>query len=104
MSTISETMTLREQVEEALERLSRLLMAHAVVTGGSEQEEEEMARKQETARFLGQVTAAWAQLPDEALPETGVGFGSTVLVEDADIGHLEVLVEGDAQRLVSVGG
>lgn len=89
MSMMSGAVTLREQVEEALERLSRLLMAHAVVSGGSEQEEADVAQTRETARFLGQVTAGWAQLPEEALPEGAAGFGSTVTVEDADHGTRE---------------
>lgn len=80
---------LREQVEEALERLSRLLVAHV----GEEAEmrntrpsSAELLAVQRTVRFLGQLTAAWSSLPADALPATGAGFGSTVVVEDTDQG------------------
>ena len=73
------TVDLREQVEAALERLSRLLFQHA---GASESTAAgELDRLQQLARFLGQVAAGWPNVPAEALRDDGAaGFGSTVTV------------------------
>jgi hypothetical protein len=84
--------TLREDVSDALERLSQLLVTHtpgemAVIepaptaTG--------LKHVQETVRFFGQVIAGWGDIPDNAVPPSGAGFGSTVLVEDLDRGVRE---------------
>jgi transcription elongation GreA/GreB family factor len=74
------TQDLRERVEEALERLSRLLLEHAGAPGSAAGAEVERLR--ELARFLGQVVAGWPNVPAEALPAEGAGFGSTVTVLD----------------------
>lgn len=68
---------LREQVEEALERISRLVVRPARGSGNGHASE-----LQDVVRFLGQVTAGWTNLPPEALPAQGAGFGSRVRVED----------------------
>ena len=76
---------LRHAVNEALEALSRRLVAHR----GSTLREWEAAMQtpavqsmQQAARFLGQVAAAWTQVTDEDVPSDRAGFGSTVVVED----------------------
>lgn len=78
---------LRDGVAEALERLSQLLMAHTareVSVAEPDQASPGMKDVQETVRFLGQVIAAWAEIPDDALSPRGAGFGSTVVVHDLD--------------------
>lgn len=84
--------TLQEGVAEALERLSQLLVAHAtrnVMTAEPNLTIASITATQEAVRFLGQVTAAWPEVPDGALPPRGAGFGSTVVVEDLDEGVRE---------------
>lgn len=84
--------TLQQGVAEALERLSQLLVAHAtrdVMAAEPDQIVPSITAAQEAVRFLGQVTAAWADVPDGALPPRGAGFGSTVVVEDLDEGVRE---------------
>jgi transcription elongation GreA/GreB family factor len=79
---------LKEQVEQALERLSQLLLAHTRENlaggGGAGEDTAEIERIGRMTRFLGQVRAAWLDLPENALPLEGAGFGSSVLVEDLD--------------------
>lgn len=80
---------LREQVEQVLERLSRRLVTHAPAAADSRNggpASAELLAMQRNVRFLGQLTAAWASLPAEALPAVGAGFGSTVDVEDVEDG------------------
>jgi transcription elongation GreA/GreB family factor len=81
--------SLREQVADALERLSRVLLEYSRETLPIERRSEtllptEIARIQDTVRFLGQVVAGWGELPEQAIPEEGAGFGSVVVVEDID--------------------
>jgi hypothetical protein len=81
--------SLREQVADALERLSRVLLEYSRETLPLEGRSEallptEIVRAQDTVRFLGQVVAGWGELPEEAIPEAGAGFGSVVVVEDVD--------------------
>jgi transcription elongation GreA/GreB family factor len=91
---VATPLRLRDEVDEALERLSQLLVRHgrntlkaaADDTGAGPQA---LARIQETVRFLGQVASGWQNLPDEALPGDGAGFGSTVVVDDLDLGGRE---------------
>lgn len=81
---------LKEQVEDALERLSQLLPAHTRqkprAQGAAVRDSVEIERVRRTIRFLRQVRAAWVDLPENALPLEGAGFGSTVVVEDLDHG------------------
>ena len=84
--------TLHEEVAEALERLSQLLVTHAsrdVMTAEPRPAAPTIEAAQEAVRFFGQVAAAWADVPDGALPPTGAGFGSAVVVEDVDQGVRE---------------
>lgn len=84
--------TLREDVSDALERLSQLLVAHTargVTAADTAPAAPGLKHVQETVRFLGQVVAAWADIPDNAVPPIGAGYGSTVLVEDLDRGDRE---------------
>ncbi|MGH7465862.1 MAG: GreA/GreB family elongation factor, partial [Longimicrobiales bacterium] len=86
------TAALHDEVAEALERLSQLLVSHTsrdVMAVEPGPEEPTLAAAQEAVRFLGQVAAAWADVPDGALPATGAGFGSAVVVEDLDEGVRE---------------
>jgi transcription elongation GreA/GreB family factor len=85
------TRTLRDNVSDALERLSRLLVRHATpgMTAGDPAPATGLKYVQETVRFLGQVLAAWGDIPENAIPPRGAGFGSTVLVEDLDRGIRE---------------
>jgi hypothetical protein len=81
--------SLREQVADALERLSRVLLEYSRERLPLEDRSEallptEIVRVQDTVRFLGQVVAGWGELPEEAIPEEGAGFGSVVVVEDVD--------------------
>ena len=79
--------TLHEEVAEALERLSQLLVTHTsrdVMMAEPGPAAPTIEAAQEAVRFLGQVAAAWADVPDGALPPTGAGFGSAVVVEDVD--------------------
>ena len=79
--------TLRAQLEQALERLSRTIVRHPPrMAEGGEAELSEVAHAQRLARFLGQVAAGWTEAPEEALTSAGAGLGSTVLVEDRDGG------------------
>jgi transcription elongation GreA/GreB family factor len=85
---------LRDEVDEALDRLSQLLVRQGRNTPKATGDEtcagpDRLARIQETVRFLGQVASGWHTLPDEALPADGAGFGSTVVVEDVDLGGRE---------------
>lgn len=84
--------TLHPELAATLERLSQLLMMH--VSGRMHLTERDsctpgMEEIQETARFLGQVTAAWADVTDDQLPAVGAGFGSTIVAEDMDQGVRE---------------
>lgn len=84
--------TLREEVAEALERLSQLLVVHAshdVMTAEPGPAAPAVVAAQEAVRFFGQVAAAWGDVPEGALPATGAGFGSAVIVEDLDEGVRE---------------
>jgi hypothetical protein len=86
------TRTLREDVSDTLERLSQLLVAYparGVTSADRVPAAPGLTQVRETVRFLGQVVAAWSDLPDNAIPPNGVGFGSTVLVEDLDRGVQE---------------
>lgn len=81
--------TLHEEVTKALERLSQLLVTHTsrnVMTAEPDPAAPTIRAAQEAVRFFGQVAAAWADVPDGALPPTGAGFGSAVVVEDVDQG------------------
>lgn len=91
---------LREEVDEALERLSQRLIDHGLdpmqieaghngTAPAAGSIPADVARIQAAVRFLGQVASGWQNLPDEALPGEGAGFGSTVVVEDADRGGRE---------------
>src|SRR5688500_12153109 len=78
---------LREKVADALEKVSGVLLSHAaatVHTGVTAISSKELDRAHELGRFLGQVAAAWADLPFDALPEGGAGFGSAVTALDLD--------------------
>jgi hypothetical protein len=86
------TTTLHEEVTEALERFSQLLVAHTsrdVMAAEPGSAAPAIMAAQEAVRFFGQVAAAWADVPDGALPSTGAGFGSAVVVEDLDHGVRE---------------
>jgi hypothetical protein len=66
--------SLREQVADALERLSRVLLEYSRETLPIEGRSEallptEIVRIQDTVRFLGQVAAGWGELPEQAIPE-----------------------------------
>ena len=78
-----ERVDLREQVDLALEYLSKLLQEHAA-TGSGSHASNDLDRLQALARFLGQVTAGWPNVPAGALPAEGAGFGSTVTVTDIE--------------------
>lgn len=83
--------TLREEVGDALERLSRMLLQRAPVRGGEDggagrADDAETDRIKRAVSFLGQVAAGWSQVPEVALPDEGAGFGSTVVVQDVDGG------------------
>lgn len=84
---------LKEKVEEALERLSQLLVSHSRQQLGLNPETDIASSEADSigrlTRFLGQVRAAWVDLPENAFPEEGAGFGSSVLVEDLDQGVRE---------------
>lgn len=78
---------LREAVDETLERLSQLLLTHPSRNGLGATSRNGPAGPdgiQDTVKFLGQVVAAWPDVPAGALPPAGAGFGSTVDVEDID--------------------
>lgn len=77
---------LREQVEDALERLSRMLVHSLDPQTETARVDDGLGQVRETVRFLGQVTSEWASVPPEALPAEGAAFGSEVLVEDLDQG------------------
>jgi transcription elongation GreA/GreB family factor len=84
--------TLREDVSDALEQLSQRLVAHTargVTAADPDPAAPGLKQVQETVRFLGQVVAAWADIPDNAVPSSGAGFGSTVVAEDLDHGDRE---------------
>ena len=84
---------LQQEIVETLERLSRLLVPHVAAGDGGK----EAARTscgdagtiKEAVRFLGQVASCWSLVAEDALPEHGAGFGSTVEVEDAAGGPRE---------------
>jgi hypothetical protein len=83
---------LREEVADVLERLSQLLMAHTsrkVLVADDTAGAPDVVALQEDVRFYGQVSAAWADVPADAFPHCGAGFGSTVVVEDLDHGARE---------------
>ncbi|HSJ05368.1 MAG TPA: GreA/GreB family elongation factor [Longimicrobiales bacterium] len=82
---------LRDEVADVLERLSRHVAAQAAWAARSSGFDPSPRTPdiQEEVRFLGQVVAAWADVPADALPPRGAGFGSTVLVEDLDRGLRE---------------
>jgi len=87
MEQVAAAVPLREKVEEALERLSRLLLASAAAAGVETAPRLDTKRQkhaEQLARFLGQVTAGWADLGVADVPESAAGFGSTVIVEDVD--------------------
>lgn len=83
---------LRAEVADKLERLSQILVANSSRTATMAESvpaTPAIEEIQKTIRFFGQVVAAWADLPPEALPPQGAGFGSTVVVEDLDQGVRE---------------
>lgn len=85
--------TLRADVADALERLSQMLVAHAsteVMATEPVPNALALEHVRETVRFLGQVVAAWDDVPDTAIVSSGAGFGSAVLVEDLDDGSREM--------------
>lgn len=83
--------SLRAEAAEALERLSRRLVTRPLRPDGAGNAgtAADLTRVQDTVRLLGQVVAAWQDIPDNALPEDSAGFGSTVVVEDVDRGRRE---------------
>ena len=85
------TTTLHEEVAEALERLTRILgnTSRDVMTAEPGPAAPTIMAAQEAVRFFRQVAAAWADVPDGALPAAGAGFGSAVIVEDLDQGVRE---------------
>jgi hypothetical protein len=83
---------LRDEVAAALERFSQFLLAHssrAMMMGEPAAVSPGIRDIQESVKFLGQVIAAWTDVPDDALPAKGAGFGSTIVVEDLDQGVRE---------------
>jgi transcription elongation GreA/GreB family factor len=83
---------LREDVSDVLERLSQLLVTHTardVAAADPALAAPGQKHVQETVRFLGQVVAAWGDIPGNAVPPSGAGFGSTILVEDLERGDRE---------------
>lgn len=78
--------SMRDEVGETLERLSRLLVQRAPdpLAAGTRGDE-----VRDGVRFLGQIVAGWQQLAEDALPDDTAGFGSTVEVEDVDSGDRE---------------
>lgn len=85
---IMERNALRSRVEVAVENLSRLQLRDADVLD-SEGTHVRAGPAQQWVRFFGQVLAAWPNVPDEAFPDDGAGFGATVHVEDVDTGARE---------------
>jgi transcription elongation GreA/GreB family factor len=85
------TTTLHDELAEALERLSQFLVTQTSrdMMGAAPEYAPDNTAAEEAVRFLGQVAAAWADVPDGALPPTGAGFGSAVIVEDVDHGVRE---------------
>ncbi|HLU25522.1 MAG TPA: GreA/GreB family elongation factor [Longimicrobiales bacterium] len=84
--------TLREEVGEALERLSRMLLERTAgrgVDGAGRTDDPETERLKQAVSFLGQVAAGWSQVPEVAIPAEGAGFGSTVVVQDVEGGQEE---------------
>jgi hypothetical protein len=83
---------LRDEVADVLERLSQQVAAQAswVARSSGIDPSPRTPDIQEAVRFLGQVVAAWPDVPADALPARGAGFGSTVLVEDLDRGVREM--------------
>ena len=84
---------LRERVADALERLSQTLVAHTatdMMRVGPVSTASAMTHVQEAVRFLGQVIAAWDDVPEDAFRASGAGFGSVVTVEDLDQGERDV--------------
>lgn len=75
---VAERNELRARVEFTLESLSREL--GPVLAG----ENGRPTRAREAVAFLGQVLAAWPQVPDDAFPAVGAGFASSVVVADLD--------------------
>jgi transcription elongation GreA/GreB family factor len=92
--------SLRRQVEEALERLSNVVAGDVMLQLDAEGSDSPCAAAAARVRamvgFLGQVLAAWPHLPSQAFPEEGAGFGSLVVVVDADDGrsHTYTLMVG----------
>ena len=74
---VTERNELRTRVEQTLEFLSRQLPRP---TSGDVAAQD----IQEAVAFLGQVLAAWPQVPDDAFPDAGAGFGDTIVVEDLE--------------------
>lgn len=84
------TTALHAEVAEALERLSEHLLARRdVLAAEPGPTAPTIAAAEEAVRFFGQVAAAWADVPDDALPSRGAGFGSAVVVEDVNQGVRE---------------
>lgn len=77
---------LRADVASALERLSQAVVGHSSRDDPRVRGPAGLKQVQEAVRFLGQVVAAWNDIHEEALPDAGAGFGSTVVVEDVDRG------------------
>ncbi len=91
---------LREEVGEALDRLSRMLVQRVPdplqAEGDARAAPDDVARVQDAVRFLGQVASGWQDVPEAALLDDAAGFGSTVEVEDVDTGerHAYTLMAG----------
>lgn len=81
--------SMRDEVGEVLERLSRVLMQRAPDPLGAGTRGAAGDELREGVRFLGQIAAGWQHLSDDALPDDTAGFGSTVDVEDVDSGDRE---------------
>ena len=75
---VAERNELRGRVEATLESLSREL--GPVLAG----ENGRPSRVRDAVAFLGQVLAAWPQVPDDAFPAEGAGFAASVVVADLD--------------------
>ncbi|MGH7443810.1 MAG: GreA/GreB family elongation factor, partial [Longimicrobiales bacterium] len=84
---------LREEIGEALERLSRMLVQRVPDPLQTDAHDDDGAAGtehiQESVRFLGQIASGWQYLSEDALPEDTAGFGSTVNVEDVESGSRE---------------
>ena len=86
--------SLREEVSETLERLSRLLVQRVPDPLSADESAHrlysETTRIQDEVRFLGQVASGWSHVPEiELHDDEGAGFGSTVEVKEVNGGERE---------------